>query len=80
MGVTTERRRKFSPTYMQGIAMPERPHTLEEYALDHFRSRWDRRGKKRGLGPNLKTGGQKRGAWDQILRQEGRAEGLETKS
>jgi hypothetical protein len=40
MGVTTERRRKYSPTYLQGITMPERPHTLEEYATDHFRSRY----------------------------------------
>ena len=38
MGVTTERRRKHSPSVMQGLIMPEhRPHTLEEYAQDHFR-------------------------------------------
>ena len=37
MGVTTERRRKHSPTYLQGLTMQERPHTLQEYAQDHFR-------------------------------------------
>ncbi len=40
MGVSTERRRKVSPTFLQGISPVERPHTLEEYASDHFRSRY----------------------------------------
>lgn len=46
MGVSAEHYRKYSPNYLQnhppnhlqGGTMLERPHTLEEYAQDHFRS------------------------------------------
>jgi hypothetical protein len=54
MGVTTERRRKYSPTYLQGITMPERPHTLEEYATDHFRSRYERQLQQQTLSSQVK--------------------------
>ncbi|XP_023332749.1 myosin-VIIa [Eurytemora carolleeae] len=39
MGVSvTERRRKYSPTYLHNLTLPDPPHTLAEYAIDHFRS------------------------------------------
>jgi len=39
MGVSVDPRRKYSPTYLGGpTIMVERPHTLEEYAQDHFRA------------------------------------------
>ena len=38
MGVSvTERRRKYSPTYLHNLTLPDPPHTLAEYAIDHFR-------------------------------------------
>ena len=37
MGVQTPQR-KMSPSQMPGVGMHEKPHTLKNYAVDHFRS------------------------------------------
>ena len=37
MGVQTPQR-KLSPSQMSGVGMYEKPHTLKDYAVDHFRS------------------------------------------